>query len=580
MAFDAQALWDLSGPTTLPSMSDGDFLQLLEKQMQAAHPTTGMAPMNESPLQYNAAGLMVAPSALMGQQNGAADSLTPPLTEESSPSPPASIQENTMVGDGTKRKATRDDGRDGQPRSKVQHKANDEGVNSQPQDDSSSGKKSATRRKSTGTSGNPDENRLAKRKEQNRAAQRAFRDRKEKHVKDLEDKISELEQKFTSSESENTNLKDLLKRLQNENMMLKQSAFTFEFAPTDKPKQATSPAPNTAGSLSSMSSNMFTSPANTSSSSASPESTTSNYVANSPPNSLFKQVRSPSIPSHSESQDQVSVNSAGFTVFSTPVSTAQPTPLTPALSISSPGAGPSSINQNSFNQNSLFGSYRDTTSYNFGLPYGDFNTLGATSLGAEFGMDFGMDMSMGSADLGAFGLGSDFDDLFGGQLGSLDGTSSYGGVGSTTAPTASASPAASLPTPQSSAPAPTPISKPMMIDGLPSVGESARVECSIKAPTAEDWRRCPKTRQEFIDIVRNDATKPRSTFGPPLETLDKAEIEQEWKQFQERVEFKEPDMDGLCSELFDKAQCSELKTRMKQSMMRIAKDMASGPHHT
>lgn len=36
-------------------------------------------------------------------------------------------------------------------------------------------------------------------------------------------------------------------------------------------------------------------------------------------------------------------------------------------------------------------------------------------------------------------------------------------------------------------------------------------------------------------------------------------------------------MDGLCSELFDKAQCSELKTRMKQSMMRIAKDMAHGP---
>lgn len=133
MAFDAQALWDLSGPTTLPSMSDNDFLQLLEKQMQAAHPTTGIVPMSESPLQYNAAGIMVAPSALMAQNNGAADSLTPPLTEESSPSPPASIQENNSVGDGTKRKATRDDARDGQPRSKVQHKANDEGVNSQPQ---------------------------------------------------------------------------------------------------------------------------------------------------------------------------------------------------------------------------------------------------------------------------------------------------------------------------------------------------------------------------------------------------------------------------------------------------------------
>jgi hypothetical protein len=35
-------------------------------------------------------------------------------------------------------------------------------------------------------------------------------------------------------------------------------------------------------------------------------------------------------------------------------------------------------------------------------------------------------------------------------------------------------------------------------------------------------------------------------------------------------------MDNLCAEMFDKAQCSELKTRMKQSMMRIAKDMAGG----
>lgn len=276
---------------------------------------------------------------------------------------------------------------------------------------------------------------------------------------------------------------------------------------------------------------MFTSPGNSSNSSASPESTTSNYVANSPSNSLFRQASSPGIPSRSESHDQVAVNSAGFTVFATPVSTTQPTPVTPAMSMSSPGAGPSS------NQNSLFTSYRDQSSYSFGVPYGDFNTLGATSFGAEFGMDFGMDMSLGSADLGAFGLGSDFDDLFGGQLGSLDGTSSYGGVGSTATPSTSTSPSASLPTPSSAAPAPTPISKPMMIDGLPSAGESARVECSIKAPTATDWRRCPKTRQEFVDIVRNDVSQP-STFGPPLEPLDKAQIEQEWKTFQERAEFK------------------------------------------
>ncbi|KAG9052019.1 hypothetical protein FS842_010628 [Serendipita sp. 407] len=47
-----------------------------------------------------------------------------------------------------------------------------------------SGKKSATKRKSI-SGGAPDESRLQKRKEQNRAAQRAFRERKERHVKDV-----------------------------------------------------------------------------------------------------------------------------------------------------------------------------------------------------------------------------------------------------------------------------------------------------------------------------------------------------------------------------------------------------------
>lgn len=51
-------------------------------------------------------------------------------------------------------------------------------------------KKSApTKRKS---SGSVDETRLLKRKEQNRAAQRAFRERKEKHVKDVRARIHNI----------------------------------------------------------------------------------------------------------------------------------------------------------------------------------------------------------------------------------------------------------------------------------------------------------------------------------------------------------------------------------------------------
>ncbi|KAL0945565.1 hypothetical protein HGRIS_014726 [Hohenbuehelia grisea] len=84
------------------------------------------------------------------------------------------------------------------------------------------------RKSSSGTPAPPkDETRLLKRKEQNRAAQRAFRERKEKHVKDLEDKVSELEAKNEKTQSENDNLKDLLSRLQTENMMLRSATFTF-----------------------------------------------------------------------------------------------------------------------------------------------------------------------------------------------------------------------------------------------------------------------------------------------------------------------------------------------------------------
>ncbi|KAL1915854.1 uncharacterized protein VTP21DRAFT_6242 [Calcarisporiella thermophila] len=70
-----------------------------------------------------------------------------------------------------------------------------------------------------------------KRKAQNRAAQRAFRERKEKYVKELEDRIKELEKNETKSsqlEEENKKLREIIQQLQDENNSLK-SDFTFEF---------------------------------------------------------------------------------------------------------------------------------------------------------------------------------------------------------------------------------------------------------------------------------------------------------------------------------------------------------------
>lgn len=72
-----------------------------------------------------------------------------------------------------------------------------------------------------------------KRKAQNRAAQRAFRERKERYVKELEERIKELENSHTTSSSqlqeENQQLKSLVQKLEAENYLLKGANFTFDF---------------------------------------------------------------------------------------------------------------------------------------------------------------------------------------------------------------------------------------------------------------------------------------------------------------------------------------------------------------
>ncbi|KAF9455370.1 hypothetical protein BDZ94DRAFT_1230954 [Collybia nuda] len=202
-AIESTPLWDLSHASSFSQIADDDFLALLQKQFPTGNAATnydytdGINPQNIS--RYSL------------------PSITPP-SEDSSPSPP------NMNGDGgndegtdpvLKRKASDEDFEEG-PSQKSQH--------------TSGNKKSSSmaRRKSLGTTAPPkDETRLLKRKEQNRAAQRAFRERKEKHVKDLEDKVAALEAKNEQALSENENLRDLLSRLQNENLSLKQSSFTF-----------------------------------------------------------------------------------------------------------------------------------------------------------------------------------------------------------------------------------------------------------------------------------------------------------------------------------------------------------------
>ncbi|PYI18311.1 hypothetical protein BO86DRAFT_390480 [Aspergillus japonicus CBS 114.51] len=67
----------------------------------------------------------------------------------------------------------------------------------------------------------------SKRKAQNRAAQRAFRERKERHVRELEEKVNNLEQESNTLMADNERLKRELARFTTENEILKATSGSF-----------------------------------------------------------------------------------------------------------------------------------------------------------------------------------------------------------------------------------------------------------------------------------------------------------------------------------------------------------------
>ncbi|KAI6022588.1 hypothetical protein EDC04DRAFT_2729282 [Pisolithus marmoratus] len=240
---DYSGLWNLpSSSSQFSQMPQDEFLALLQKQFQPiSHELDTSTDSNKD---RNTDPLSITELSLSG--------LTPP-TDDSSPSPSANNVdslsrrqsqssyhrhgENHAQGDempALKRKASDDD--------------LDEGHNSKNKpavEESGAKKGQSSKRKSTGHP-QQDESRLLKRKEQNRAAQRAFRERKEKHVKDLEDKVAALEAKNEEAESENNNLRDLLSRLQQEYVALRQTHFTFSVPKSAPPPAPVSQAPSTA----------------------------------------------------------------------------------------------------------------------------------------------------------------------------------------------------------------------------------------------------------------------------------------------------------------------------------------------
>ncbi|KAF8640815.1 hypothetical protein AX17_000464 [Amanita inopinata Kibby_2008] len=233
---DVNQLWDFAHRSNFSQLPEDDFLAMLQKQYppEANHPSNNSLP-NQATYVDGVNPQNISRYSL--------SSLTPP-SEESSPSPPHSLHDTAGGGPideshdpALKRKASDEGLDDGGPNQKSQHTrelplvdvavyAHIDGpllVNNAKKGPSTAVAGTSRRKPSgTGATSAKDESRLLKRKEQNRAAQRAFRERKEKHVKDLEDQVAALEAKNEQATSENENLRDLLTRLQTENVMLKQ----------------------------------------------------------------------------------------------------------------------------------------------------------------------------------------------------------------------------------------------------------------------------------------------------------------------------------------------------------------------
>jgi AP-1-like factor len=222
-----------------------------------------------------------------------------------------------------------------------------------------------------------------KRKAQNRAAQRAFRERKEKHVKDLEDRVTELENEAAATNHENEFLKHQVERLQAELDKYKSAntsprtsastsstsggdnkAFTFEFpffGDQHNHKSQAYPSPNSLPTT------------HATSESSSPFSTYKNTVSPFSSNSNDTPASSKGGDEEETFCDRLSLACG---------STDNPVPRAPSLSSdhhknSSSSSASSSSNNNNNNNNSEVNKDNDGLTSLFSPPPFDFDFLGS-----------------------------------------------------------------------------------------------------------------------------------------------------------------------------------------------------------
>lgn len=522
---DVTPIWDFSSPS-YAQLPDDDFMTMLQKQF----------PQSTEPLTFGGLSDAVNPQSI---ERHSLPSITPP-SEDSSPSPPNSHHDSHDHDDDNsapKRKASDDDLQEG-PSQKSQHTLNN---------DRKAGT-TGTRRKSTGNTAIPkDEGRLLKRKEQNRAAQRAFRERKEKHVKDLEDKVAVLEAKNEEATHENENLRDLLTRLQNENLILKQTSFTFSV-----PKNAASSVDPASGTYSTDFGSTRSPIASTSTASPSKSTNPLDWSSLTAFDPSMLNLLDDGLPQTTATEGAMQMD-FGFGSNSTGL-----TSNSPYTTIAS---NPTFM---------TFASTFDTMS----PPSVDTNPTASTSNSGNNVYNFDMNNLSTWANSPQSNSNQEFDDLLTGYLGNTNNNVDFSFM-NTPSPLSSISHHVNKHSPAASSSSSSP-----SFSGSDPLFSSPRESMTSDSDTGHDEKECPKTRS---DLLRKIVETGPSPFGPPMplrktdgvlgsmitcagssfpktvKSDQNIEVLSAWRSITSNPNFKDTDINSLCHEFTSKARCDGTK---------------------
>jgi len=375
----------------------------------------------------------------------------------------------------------------------------------------------------------------------------------------LEDKVAALEAKTSTQASENENLRDLLGRLQNENLMLKQSAFTFSFPGSGTPGNNNAAQPQRSSSLNSSpanSSNKSSSPASTSLTSArdSPTSGAVNIPSGNNSGSGFTPLLSFSSLANNSNQSANTNSTNG----NPPSSTASSTSSLPLTSFFSP---PPNVGIQSpyttIASNPLYTSYTDMSSWDQ-LMFGDMSGNSDTTMTGSNLSGINPSSTTGSGGMeDLFNTTANYGDLI-----------PFSGFASGNSPVGTMNPIAQSPSVSPIAHASGPMSSfSQLSSGTPhttahpasfsqyrssspcggadpdqaplpgSAHHQPRSNMALTSPQQgeHDTGKCPKTATDFENII---ASQPLATLGGSTGPDRHMEMGEVWRKIKEHPQFE------------------------------------------